>query len=779
MRRPGRVAFLAYPSDLPSMQILEESAQKVSSRMGCTVIRPWRMNSIAGSFLSDRVLEEVEAAEILIADVSRLNFNVTFEVGYAIGQGKQIFLIRDRSLKESGPSIREVGIFDTLGYVEYENSEEIVSALSSIPEGKNLLAPVAPNRKAPVFVLDTKHKTDWSIRIFSRLKKARLFFRSFDPAESPRISAHYAITEVCQSFGVLVPFVSRVREGADVHNLRAAFVAGLAKGLGKVCTLMQEGDAPIPLDYRDFVKVTRHPQDVDDAITEFAAEVAEALQERTDSALPASPIKLSSVDLGASSAENEMRELSRYYLKTDAFQKADRGEAHLVVGRKGAGKTAVFLQIRDRIRKDRRNVVLDLKPDGYKLTKFRQSVLSFLAKGTYEHTITAFWEYVLLLEVAHKILQDDRDRHVTDHTIFDSYRSLLRIYSSGMHEAEGDFSERLSKLIQRISADYQEKFGTLAGMELSTPQITALLHKHDIRELEEGITSHLRQKRGELWLLFDNVDKGWPTDGLKAEDLLIIRALIEATRKLERDFARKQIEVRSVVFLRNDVYELLVRNTSDRGKEANVLLDWTDPELLRELVRLRILSNAIPIASGNDFESVWRKLCVSHVHGEESSQFLIDRSLMRPRFLLNLVTQCKGFAINLGHSRIEEDDILKGVEAYSADLLTDIGYEIRDILGGSDEVLTAFLGSNSTISASQLSDVLAAGNVAEAARANLVDLLLWYGYLGVRIRGETKYIYDVNYNIRILKAAAVQQKENLEYTINPAFWKALLVEAVH
>src|SRR3546814_12937673 len=92
-----------------------------------------------------------------------------------------------------------------------------------------------------------------------------------------------------------------------------------------------------------------------------------------------------------------MRDLERYYLETDQFLKSLRGEAHFVVGRKGSGKSAIFLQIRDAERDKNRNknIVLDLKPDGYKLIKFKERILQFLSEGTYQHTITAFWEYVL------------------------------------------------------------------------------------------------------------------------------------------------------------------------------------------------------------------------------------------------------------------------------------------------------------------------------------------------------------------------------------------------
>jgi hypothetical protein len=278
-----------------------------------------------------------------------------------------------------------------------------------------------------------------------------------------------------------------------------------------------------------------------------------------------------------------------------------------------------------------------------------------------------------------------------------------------------------------------------------------------------------------LWLLFDNIDKGWPTTGLEHEDLIIIRALIESTRKIERQFGKFNIDVKSIIFLRNDVYELLVKETSDRGKEANVMLDWTDPDLLRELVRLRIISNNIEEAM--PFKSVWLRIFISHYNGEESSQYLIDRSLMRPRFLLDLINQCKSFAVNLNHSVIEEDDIKKGLEAYSSDLLADIHYEIDDISPGSGESLYAFIGCKQSLHYKEANKLLYDFSIEKELAEKIINILLWYGFLGLQVNdNETKYIYNFNYNMRLMQGVAKMQKEDLYYQINPAFWSALLIE---
>lgn len=769
----GFFAYASQPSDIG--QVIERAVGIVSNTCSEVKVKTWAALDIVGHFISNEVLAGIDEADFLLADITELNFNVTYEIGYAIGKGKRILLVRNRALATQGVTIAKVGIFDTLGYREYQNSTDLAAFIAGASTAKSLDVSAPMNLKAPVYYLDLPVKSDWSTRIISRIKKAGFTFRNFDPNEIPRLSANDAISQVAQSYGVIVPLLGSNYQGWEIHNLRAAFIAGLAEGMGKVIRILQWGDDPVPLDYRDFVSVNYHPDDVNVVVEAFAVEVTQAFQLVENANFKQERSFLKRLNLGATSAENEMRDLDRYYLETDQFLKSLRGEAHLVVGRKGSGKSAIFIQIRDaeRDKSRNKNIVLDLKPDGYKLVKFKERILKFLAEGTYQHTITAFWEYVLLLEICYKILEKDKSRHIHDHKLYDGYRELAELYHAEGYDSEGDFSERMSVLMEKIYSEYQSLYGDKENTSLSAAQVTELLYKHDVKQLKNKLGKYLENKEV-LWLLFDNIDNGWPTSGLQHEDLLIIRALIEATRKIERQFGSDEFSVHSVVFLRNDVYELLVQETSDRGKEANVVLDWTDPDLLREMVRLRIVSNGLD--EDADFKTAWLSVFVSHFKGEETSQFLIERSLMRPRFLLNLINQCKGFAINLNHEIIDATDIEKGIAAYSSDLLRDIGYELRDISGNADGILYAFVASSSVLSEVDVLSKLKESGLDESQAANVLDLLLWYGFLGIKINSdEPKFIYDFSYNKALLDG--IKRKAGLvSLAINQAFWPALMID---
>lgn len=776
---PDLSAFYAYPSTPTQIgETIEAAIEELRQRSGVSSLTSWTETDIAGRFIADEVLQKIAEKDFFIADITELNFNVTYEVGYAIGKRKKLFLTRNNALRKPANELSQLGIFDTLGYKQYENSSQLATLLRTINTATGPVPFQAElNRRAPVYLIEAKYKTDYVIRMLARVKKARLFFRSFDPNEQPRLSAHEAIRSVAQSYGVLVHLVPKSIEDSRIHNLRSAFLAGLADGMGKVLVILQQGDEPVPIDYRDLVKVYYRPEQIDEPVAEFASRVMEAWQAGVEQPKAEAKSLLAKISLGASSAENEFRDLGEYYVETDAYQRALRGDVRIVVGRKGAGKSAIFVQVRDRIRRYKNNVVLDLKPDGYQLLKFKEDILRLLQEGTFEHTVTAFWEYLLLLEVCHKILEKDKIPHTRDSNLYDPYRKLAGTYQSDEYVREGDFSERMSKLIEAISGKYKAKYPGQGEVRLSQAQVTEILYAHDVPKLRDLVADYL-QFKDSLWLLFDNLDKGWPTHGLRHEDLIIIRSLVDATRNLERLMRRHKIEAHMLIFLRNDVYELLVQETPDRGKEAQVVLDWTDPDMLREMIRRRLIySGEIPPTQS--FEEMWRSICVSHVAGEESSQYLIDRSLMRPRCLLDIINHCRSYAVNLGHTRIEQEDIQKGLSAYSTDLIFEISLEIRDVCPSAENILYEFIGSSRNTSSDALKETLKAYSLQAEQYQSIIDILLWYGVLGiVRLDGEVVYIHSVNYDINLLKGIRKKlEATGVMYAINPAFWPGL--EAGH
>ncbi len=771
-----RNAFFAYPAEPSAIGACIESAvQSMRQRSGQTGLETWRNLDICGQFIAGQVLSKITKKDALIADITKLNFNVLYEIGFAIGIRKPVFIVRNFSIQAEDIELSELGLFDTIGYKGYQNSEELTQILIRGADLTPIDVPIGLNSRQPLYSVEPKFKIDLITRINSKIKRSGLDARVFDPLEQTRISAFDAIKKVSESYGVILSLLSPDVQDARMHNLRTSFVAGLAEGMEKVRLLVQSGDWPVPIDYRDFVRCIYSAGDLDSAFGDFAAQVTKGLTSQAEFVSGQPENFLQSVDLGGSTAENELRDLPYYYLETGPYQRVVRGEVRVVVGRKGAGKTAIFYRARDRIRRNRQHLVLDLKPESYQLRKLRDAVVGLLQQGTQEHLVMAFWEYALYLEICAKILEEDRDKYTRNPDAFGLYQKIEGQFGQDNLVREGDFSDRIEALCISLAERYSDKFGNASGTVLNKAQLTELLYRHDLGALRRIIAQYLTLKE-QLWIFFDNIDKGWPSHGVESTDILILRTLLEATRRLERDLSKSEVETHTVLFIRNDIYELLLEQTPDRGKETRANVDWTDADLLREIIRLRL---ARSLDKSPTFPEVWAMICDPFVKGQSSSQYLIDRCLMRPRALIDLINHCRSVAVNLHHEKITEDDIRKGLAIYSNDLVSEINLEVRDVFPEAQDVLYHFIGLERTVSVADLQTILLKEGWTEGHIPVLVDLLIWHAILGlVWPDGRVEYIFNVNYNHRLFRAQMDKLKSStgLVFQINPAFWPALLGE---
>jgi hypothetical protein len=344
------------------------------------------------------------------------------------------------------------------------------------------------------------------------------------------------------------------------------------------------------------------------------------------------------------------------------------------------------------------------------------------------------------------------------------------VYESG-DAGEGDFSERLLSISRSLVDAFKERFGNAKEQRLTSAQVTELVHKHNIREVRDALSDYLDFKES-IWVLFDNLDKGWSAHGLTDEDVTILRCLIDAARKVQREMQSNDHDFHCVVFVRNDVYQLLVEASADYGKESRAVLDWHDPDLLREMLRKRLVHGVLPPET--PFDKVWNTICVSHHGGEETSHFLIERSLMRPRNLIKLLAHCRGFAVGLEHDKIEVEDLNKGLKSYSLDLITEADQELTDILGEDTNLLYHFIGEGSVFDRTKLDAICTDAGVSADKLEDVVEFLLYYGFIGIQNgSGSATFIFDVNYDMKLLKVLVAKAKTGLSFVLNPAFHAGL------
>lgn len=273
-------------------------------------------------------------------------------------------------------------------------------------------------------------------------------------------------------------------------------------------------------------------------------------------------------------------------------------------------------------------------------------------------------------------------------------------------------------------------------------------------------------------MLIDNLDKSWATRGATFEDILIVQGLLEASRKLERLFGARDVEFRCLVFIRPDVLELLKEHSPDRGKETIIDLDWDDRQVFRDIVHRRITSST---ELDGEFGEVWSALAEPTIGIQDSFDYVIDRTLMRPRDALLFVQRAQQVALNRSHLRITADDIQQAEVGYSEESLIQLGLEIDDTHPGMSDALFAFHGSSGILSAKEVSETLNRGNVAPENMDDAVELLLWFGFLGVQVGGgDPMYSHTVHFTMRRLTHPI--ESGTGRFTVHPAFRRALDIE---
>ena len=328
------------------------------------------------------------------------------------------------------------------------------------------------------------------------------------------------------------------------------------------------------------------------------------------------------------------------------------------------------------------------------------------------------------------------------------------------------------RLSKRITSGFS-KPAEGSAVRLDRSEITNLLYKTDLAALREDVVTYLK-KKGETWLLFDNLDKGWPPTGLTPDDALILRCLIESARKVQNDLRVHKLPFNAVVLIRDDVYDILIRQTPDYGKETRVELDWSDADLLREMVRARLVSGTNTFDKNKSIEEIWPIVCISHLpDGSESLEYIIEYSLRRPRNVLKLIERCKGAAINARHDKIEFDDIEKGLFSYSNDLLIEADREVTDILPRAENLLYQFIGEPREFNILDFDAFLELRGFDSQEVTIIKRYFLYFGIFGISIDGTTKYVWEFRNNLKLIDAAMVKAGASLRLVLHPAFHPAL------
>lgn len=161
------------------------------------------------------------------------------------------------------------------------------------------------------------------------------------------------------------------------------------------------------------------------------------------------------------------------------------------------------------------------------------------------------------------------------------------------------------------------------------------------------------------YILVDNLDDRWVDESIKYK---LINALIEAVGKF-----RQIRTLKIIVALRSDVIERSIQENTDSGfqrekfRDKVVTIEWTEKQL-KELINKRI-SSSFRRKYSPQRQVLFEDVFVQKVKHQAAFDYMVERTLLRPRDLIAFTNECLDRADN--RSEVSPSNIYEAEAKYS------------------------------------------------------------------------------------------------------------------
>lgn len=324
-------------------------------------------------------------------------------------------------------------------------------------------------------------------------------------------------------------------------------------------------------------------------------------------------MKLSTINWGDDSAEKDPH-LLNYFIQSQAFMRLREKQKNFVVGRKGSGKSAVRKKLEQIFSADEATHVVNLSPKFNSIRNIlndKDISNGFGEEIFFQHT----WIRQILLDCLCLVGHRAKGKYAKDSAEF------ARSVSVQLNRTSKDLVENISDVLSRVKA----KVGDLGEFGLTLER-----ELRDIAEVD-ALEHHFKTVANDgakFVVLIDDLDLGWNNSDTANNLLLGLLAAVNYISALTTN-------VFICVFLREDVYSILIGKTQHSDKYRNVeRIRWEKNDLISILnARLNFNREKNGLAKLNSpFNSVF-----PHTVGTSNTDnWLYERTLGRPRELIQL-----------------------------------------------------------------------------------------------------------------------------------------------
>jgi hypothetical protein len=665
----GRSCFLAYPFTPSYMESMEHLRQILQDRQNVQAALP--TDVLEGGVIFCKLCKEIHANSFVLSEITDLNRNVLFEHGYATAVRRHGLLLRD-----STKIHQEFDLLKDVEQVHYDNRDDILRHVARFgiddgdPEERSLrLIGMCrtcniPQRHNLIYFLKNESRSD-AVQAINRLLRKERAFDVID--DNPNDIAGHEVHQYCkrinQASYVIAHFVSDERRDHQVLNARVAFLMGLAMGFGRQILILQE----LPIDKKmiDLKGVIREydresqvkaiVQEWLEVQREYVVSLEKLLKKPEWRKKRRKTVALRDLDFGPVAAEKDF-DLAKYFVETPYYKRAQRGDRTLFIGRRGSGKTANFLILSEDLRTPN-NIVVKIAPRDYELLELEGFLAEQFSTAHWRFVYGSIWRNVLLTEIIQAVIEYQQLH--PNLPLSESFGMLIEFHNEYRELFDLSFTDRLTYIIEQL-----QRLSSNGQSERNREQVERTLKSMRFREAETMLQELVQEQR--IYVLIDHLDDSWSTDN--EQTCLLLAALIHEADRLNTYLTPG---LRIIVFLRSDIFDVVRLKDTEVDKRARDVIQW-NRALLTE-----VMASRIAFAKGFDLEDrtvneAWYDVFCRQVGEEDTIDYVISRTLLRPRDVLQFSNRCLEEAQNQRHDYIHEDDVLYAEESYSEDKISDL-----------------------------------------------------------------------------------------------------------
>jgi len=540
---------------------------------------------------------------------------------------------------------------------------------------------------------------------------------------------------------VVCHFLSQDHKAAKLNNARNAFVAGIAYGLKKPLLILAHDPYKSPIDYHDLLKTHR---DAPEAVSIFDDWAIFWVKQYTENKKRGDAYKeertkhaqLLDIYLGEPVAEHESQRVEEYFVETSSYRESLNADYSIFVGRRGTGKTATLYKLSADIALDPRNHVCAIMPASYELagitSLFKSEAKESPNRG---YLLESFWKFLIYTELAKSVYERILERapfvsKTSDEAVLCEFVALHQ--SVIMPE----FGIRLETIVSSL-LNLGHPFPS--GRE----RVTEALHDAMLGNLRRMLGNVLASKKN-VAILIDNLDKSWtPSSDIDLNGELLL-GLLNVGTKIAEEFHRsgsnrQPVAMKIIVFMRSDIFGMIRRVAKERDKLPARYINWNDQELLLRVIEERFLKAGVEVASRDE---IWERFFPETIRGMRTSSFLVTSIFPRPRDLIVLVKACIESAINKGHPKVTESDVLEGCGQYASFAFNAIVVEGAPQVPHLEDILLSFIDGPSIVTEYRLLEIMEEFNP-DFDIELFIKLLSELTFLGLEVtRNKFEYAYD-------------------------------------